>query len=184
MAAREPKMLTQSRLKELLRYNPKTGEFKWRIYKSNRALKGATPAYISNRKYKQIRVDGRLYMAHRLAWLYVHKYLPENSLHHINRCKMDNRLENLREVSAMCNIRNSNKRVDNRSGVTGVHHNSKGNRWVAVITVNQSVRYLGTFSCLSEAVAHRLAAEECCGWSSCNSQTEAFKYINRMRGAL
>ena len=184
MAAREHKMLTQSRLKELLCYNPKTGDFKWRITKSNRAVKGSAADYVNNRGYHQIRLDGRLYMAHRLVWLYVHGYLPENSIDHINRIKTDNRIENLREVSIMCNLRNSNKRVDNTSGVTGVNQNVRGNRWIAVITVAKRVKYLGTFSCFSEAVAHRLAAEECCGWSSCNSQTEAYKYIQRMRGDL
>ena len=82
-------MLTQRRLKNLLFYNKRTGMFFWRKTNSRAGEK--------NRKgYLRIKIDGVNYFVHRLAWLYIWGYDPENSLEHKSSHKMDNRIENLR----------------------------------------------------------------------------------------
>ena len=63
--------LTATRLRELLDYNPETGEFRWRVH-SGRGRKPGQPAgVVEPSGYRTICVDGRRYQAQRLAWLHV-----------------------------------------------------------------------------------------------------------------
>lgn len=78
--------LTQLRLKEKLSYCRDTGLFT-RIYKnSNKGVKniGGTKTKAG---YIQICVDKKLYLAHRLAWLYEYGVFPEKQIDHINGVK-------------------------------------------------------------------------------------------------
>jgi len=89
--------LTQSKLKQILDYDPVSGHFNWREYGPGRNMK--KPAGHHERKHNVIiiGVEGRSYQAHRLVWLYVHGYIPEGIVDHLNHNNSDNRLHNLRE---------------------------------------------------------------------------------------
>lgn len=47
--------------------------------------------------YLIIKVKGKQFKAHRIAWLLAKGDFPKTELDHINRNKLDNRIENLRE---------------------------------------------------------------------------------------
>jgi hypothetical protein len=68
-------VLTQARLRELLQYDPVTGVFRWRAGRYIGRVAGCSADGNHNR-YARIRVDGRMYYAHRLSWLYVHGTWP------------------------------------------------------------------------------------------------------------
>lgn len=88
-------MLTQARLKELFHYDKETGAFTH--IKARRGVRvGKILGCLANNGYLVIRADGKLYLAHRLAWMYVHGAFPPDQLDHINRMRTDNRLCNLR----------------------------------------------------------------------------------------
>src|SRR5579862_7745832 len=87
--------ITPERLKEVLDYDPATGEFRWKTRLGGKAVAGRVAGYL-DRGYISIRIDRRIYMAHRLAWLWVYGVWPEGWLDHINRKKNDNRIDNLR----------------------------------------------------------------------------------------
>lgn len=149
--------LTQDRLKQLLDYNPDTGGFRWKVTKGRAkagAWAGATDAY----GYCVIRVDGVLYKAHRLAWLYAHGKWPEGLLDHINRVPGDNRLRNLREVTQSENMHNAARST--KSGVPGVRWRAERSRWVAQIRVGYRQHVIGSFACKDEAIRARQAAEK------------------------
>lgn len=62
--------------------------------------------------------------AHRVVWiLHGNKLESGMVIDHINGNPLDNRIENLRQVTDADNSRNQAKRVDNTSGVTGVSVN-------------------------------------------------------------
>lgn len=169
--------LTREELKESLNYNPETGVFTWKVRRKNSVQIGDVAGTKHPNGYIVIMVHGKLYGAHRLAWLYVHGYLPEYDVDHINRIKDNNRIINLREVSRSCNMRNTGNHKDNTSGVKGVGWAKRENKWYAQIRVNQKGKSLGYYVDFQDAVCARLAGEQACNWSGCDSNSPAFQYV-------
>ena len=169
--------LTQKKLKQYLNYNPLTGEFIWIVTLGGRSKVGSVAGTLSH-GYIQIRISGKPYKAHRLAWLYVYGYFPEHDIDHIDRDPSNNKIINLRHVSRSCNVKNSGLRCTNTSGIKGVYWDKKSDKWRAQIKVNNKQHHLGFFTDFTEAVCHRLAAEQCLNWSSCDSNTPANDYVN------
>jgi hypothetical protein len=149
-------MLTQERLKELLTYNPDTGEFRWSITPRSGVRAGAVAGNHGDGCWR-IRIDRVAYKAHRLAWLYVHGRWPGSEIDHVNGNPIDNRLCNLREAAHDQNLGNCKRRADNTSGRKGVARSSaKSERWRA----HFRGQYLGSFATKEEAhAAYQQAAD-------------------------
>ncbi len=176
----EVAMLTRAIVQELFRYED--GELIWAVLdKHNKRVLGKR-AGSAHQGYKKTRIKGRLYTNHRLIWLYHHGYMPENDIDHIDRNTLNNRIENLREVSRMCNLRNTGNQKNNTSGVNGVGWCKQTQKWSAYIMVMSKGNSIGRFSDFSEAVCHRLAAEQCLNWVGCNTTSPAFLYVQKMIG--
>jgi len=133
--------LTQERLKEVLVYNPETGEF-IRLLNRNAGKKAGT---IDSSGHRQIWVDSKLYLAHRLAYLYMLGVWPELQIDHKNGCKDDNRWSNLREASHGQNIMNRTKRAGTRSSKKGVTFHASTGKWRAMITAKSQRISLGLY---------------------------------------
>ena len=101
-------MLTQHTLKEHLSYNPETGVFTNNKNKPGRGGGvGSVAGNTTNKKnYVIIKLLGRKYYAHRLAWLFYYGEWPQNEIDHINNNKLDNRIINLRDVTHWENQQN------------------------------------------------------------------------------
>lgn len=82
-------------LRSLLDYNSITGKF----YVVRGRYFGMEVGSVNARGYIRIHVLGRYYLAHRLAWLYVHGEWPPIYIDHINGVPTDNRIANLRCVT-------------------------------------------------------------------------------------
>lgn len=137
-------MLTQSRLKELLHYDPNTGTFVWRSARQGVRV-GGVAGCINGNGYQLICVDYRLYMSHRLAWLYVYGAWPEHEIDHINGIRDDNRIANLREATRAENAQNRAKQSNNTSGLIGVHWDSTKRKWISQIKIDGATKHLGVF---------------------------------------
>ncbi len=161
-------MITQERLKELFDYDETTGELVWKVKRTGGVKAGDVAGYIKKDGYRNIQVDGKKYLAHRLIWLYVHGYTPENSIDHISRQRHDNRITNLRHVTQSCNLRNTGNRVDNQSGVKGVCWIKAQGKWMAQITVAGKNIHLGCYKTLKAAAKARYDKEQELDWSSCS----------------
>lgn len=170
-------MLTQAKLKELLYYDPVTGVFTWLASRSGVKAGDTAGSIDKTDGYRQIRINLTSYRAHRLAWLYVHGYFPEHGLDHRDRTRDHDWIDNLREVSQQCNLRNAGIRKDNTSGVKGVNWYKRGGKWRAQITINSKQNHLGYYNCFDEAVCHRLAAEQAEDWANCDSSSPAYQYV-------
>ncbi len=131
----------QSDLRSLYQYNPDTGDMI-----SNRTKR---PIGTLENGYKVIRLRGKDYRVHRLIWMYMYNRWPIEMIDHINGIKTDNRLCNLREVTARQNAENRNT-VNAISGLKGVLPSFKG-RWKCQIGHNGKVIYLGTYDTKEEA---------------------------------
>lgn len=148
-----------SRLHETLRYDPVTGDFIWLKWRGSTAKPGSIAGATDSKGHRQIRFEGRLYLAHRLAWLMVHGRWPNGEIDHINRVRSDNRIENLRECSHAENSKNSSTYRNNRSGHRGVCFYTKYSKWNAYIRANGRHKNLGYFENIEDAIAARIAAE-------------------------
>lgn len=121
----------------------------------------AAPACGQALSKELIRINRRLYMAHRLAWLYVTGTWPINHVDHINGNRSDNRFANLRAATSRENARNSRMRANNACGYKGVHYKKQLNKFVAQIHVDGRVYHLGVFGTAEEAhAAYCKAARE------------------------
>lgn len=151
--------ITQKRLKSLLTYDPGTGEFRWRIRRSNRAPKGSIAGCRDRYGYIVIRLDDTLYKAHRLAWLYCYGTWPTKNLDHINQTPDDNRIANLREADQHENNQNRRVQRNSQSGITGVSLHKASQRWHARIHTRDGCRSLGYYDTKDAAAQARRAAE-------------------------
>jgi hypothetical protein len=152
--------MTQEQLKSLLHYDPDTGVFRWRETIGQRAKAGAIPGKIDKKGYRHIKIKGRVMLAHRLAWLYVHGQWPVGQLDHANRQPDDNRISNLREATAAQNMHNQGIRKRNKSGIKGVCWHKASNRWLASLGFNGKSVYLGIHKTKQAAAAAVRAARE------------------------
>lgn len=168
--------LTQEIVQHLFTYDPETGELRWKLAPFTRSKKGASINTKSN-GYYLVRIYGKKYGVHRIIWLYVYGYFPENEIDHIDRNGINNKLSNLREVSRQCNMRNTGLSINNKSGVTGVRFNKSCNAWAAAITVNKDSYYLGIYYDFTEAACARLAAEQCLDWHKCDTNSTAYQHV-------
>jgi len=154
----QPRVLYR-RLASLLDYSPETGEFRWKkrsgddrsISSWNARYAGKVAGSLNQIGYRQIRIDGRQYCAHKLAWLFVDGKWPTGELDHINRCRDDNRIDNLRPATRAQNCANTRIYRTNKSGYRGVSR--KRNGWEANIRKDGKRYNLGFFKDKEEAAA-------------------------------
>lgn len=151
------KALTHKRVVSLLSYQPDTGEFRW-LASRGRARLGHVAGNINRHGYRQIRIDGKTYEAHRLAWFFMRREWPSRHIDHINRSRDDNRANNLREANQADNNRNTSLCRRNTSGFKGVTRHQ--GRWRAEIGINGKKKFLGSFEAPEDAhAAYCVAAE-------------------------
>lgn len=78
--------------------------------------------------YLILKVKGHQFKAHRIVWLLNNGAFPSSELDHINRNKLDNRIENLRESNRTQQNWNKDIKANAETGVRGVYidHVTKG----------------------------------------------------------
>ena len=138
--------LEASRLREVLTYDQITGVFTWRTQtsKNSRRIAGELAGCPDNQGYLRIQIDGKSYRSHRLAWLYVYGEWPTCHIDHVNGCRSDNRIVNLRDTTREVNLQNQRKAVcTNKVGLLGVSVSGKSYR--ASIRIDGVKRHIGVF---------------------------------------
>lgn len=142
-------MITQDFLKFHFKYNPETGIFTRLTRPSTRVHIGDVAGCLTPDGYLKIGLDGKRYLSHRLAWLYMTGKFPKYFIDHINMDRSDNRFINLREATQGQNYANSRCRSHSKIGLKGVTTN--GARWQAQIRKDKRRIYLGTYDSPQEA---------------------------------
>jgi len=158
---KKPEM-TAEYLRSIVQYDPATGLMLWRINKGGRRIAGREVGRIRAKDgYRHVKIDGRMYLVHRLAWLYVHGVWPQGLLDHENTRRADNWIDNLRECTRSQNGANRPAQANNDAKTKGVHRVVwSGGRvmWKAQIYVTvegqrKRGEYLGCFETKQEASA-------------------------------
>jgi hypothetical protein len=149
-------MLNQILLKKLLSYDENTGIFTWKNPIHGAVVSGKIAGYIRKDGYCQIQIDSKLYLAHRLAWLYVYGKFPNNQIDHISGARNDNRIINLREATNKQNSQNiKNANINNTHGYLGVSCNKYN--YQAKIGTDGKTKHLGYFD--TPELAHQAYLE-------------------------
>ncbi len=151
--------ITPQRLRNLLSYDATTGQFTWLVQRSIRVKIGCAAGNLNRGDgYWYIQVDYRSYPAHRLAWLYVHGEWPKEHIDHIDGDRINNRLNNLRDVSRSVNLQNRKRAsVHNKTGYLGV--SPFKTKFMANIRLAGKRTYLGLFATPEIAYAAYLEAK-------------------------
>ena len=159
--------LTSNENRQLIDYNPETGEMYWKIRHGEHS-KSWNSRYAKTKAFNVSATEGYLkgkikkknYSAHRIAWLYYYGSFPNGELDHINHDRTDNRIKNLRCVTPSENMKNQKFRCTNTSGTMGVLWDKTRQRWRAQIVSHGKCYNLGRFKNYEDAVAARKKAEK------------------------
>ena len=152
------------------------GELYYKYTVSHKAQKGDKAGYLEPTKGKmRTCIKGERILIHRVIFLMHHGYLPEYpkyQLDHINRDKLDNRIENLRVATNSQNMANKPSCHGKTSIYKGVC--KRGDKWYAQIKYNGKVHHIGSFD---DEVTAALAYND-----KATIHHGEFAYINKIGG--
>jgi hypothetical protein len=100
-------------IKTYFKYDSKTG-----VITRNDRLK--SNGSLDHYGYLIIKIKGKQFKAHRLAWFLYYGYFPKKELDHINHIRNDNRILNLREATRIENIQNNTKKKNKHTNEYGI----------------------------------------------------------------
>lgn len=155
-------------LRQLIRYVPDTGKLYWKergvewfkdsskfaasshCKQWNASHAGNETGFVKQNGYVQIFLRGRNIVANRAIWAihYGEHADPALVIDHINRCRSDNRIENLRLISWRENAQNKER---GKSGLIGASWHKQHQKWYSCITFNRKQVFLGLFQCAEDA---------------------------------
>lgn len=162
---------TVEELRKVLDYEPETGLLRWKrrpleMFKTPRSWKLWNAKHAGKIAFTAI-IGGYLVgtfkkhieRAHVIGWVIFHGRWPEDQLDHINRCRTDNRLENLREATQSQNMFNRQANKTNPTGLKGVHFCKRNGKFSAAIRKDNEQHWLGYHN--TAEAAHAAYAEAC-----------------------
>lgn len=141
-------------LVSILSYDPEEDIWTWLPRPNNTAwtnkLAGKKAGSVYGNGYLYLTIFKRDYLAHRLVWLWHYGEMPKGALDHIDRNRLNNKINNLRIATKSENARNSVYR-SNTSGIKGVYFDKSRNKWASIIRLDYKNHYVGRFNTLEEA---------------------------------
>lgn len=165
-----PKELPEpAMIRKLLRYDPEAGRLFWlprtpdmftaerntpeqncAAWNTRRAGSEAFTAS-TDRGVRHGQLMGRMFKAHRVAWVLMTGAWPDGEVDHIDCNPSNNRWSNLRAASRTENSLNKRVRGDSASGVKGVRWKTEKMKWQARIRLNGAEYHLGYFDRVDDA---------------------------------
>lgn len=122
--------------------------------RKNRLKKNAGWIRQKPKPYIYIQWNKKLWLAHRLIWLWHYDFLPDK-IDHKNKNSLDNRIENLRPASDSQNQSNQFPSKRSKSGIRGVSWHKRSKRWFAQVTFRK-IRTISYHKYKSDAVKWRI----------------------------
>ena len=144
-------MLTLQEATRIFRYDEETGKLYWNERVHKRIRVGQECGRVTSHGYRKLRVFGKEYYVHRLVWLLKTGSWPNNQIDHINRNRLDNRIENLRVANHFENQHNKSIPKNNTSGIKGVTWNKRAKKWYVQLMFNKKQMYFGLYEDLELA---------------------------------
>ena len=154
-------------LRQLFKYDPESG---YLFHKAGPRLGKLAFNYVSDQGYRYGLIDGRKYLTHRIIWKIVTGQDPNNQIDHIDGCRSNNKISNLRDVSNQENGRNRHLQKTNKSGASGVSFEFSRQRWRARIWDGKPI-HIGYYQSKADAISARKTYEEKMGYASGHGRT-------------
>lgn len=101
--------------------------------------------------YLIIKVKGKQFKAHRIVWFLHYGKFPLYEIDHINRNKLDNRIENLRDVPHLINLKNVKPVINKVTKCQYVYYDTCTKGLKAKYRVKVPNKHSASFRTLSEA---------------------------------
>lgn len=146
---------SQKNLHRLFDYDTATGIFTYKMKPNFRIKVGSVAGTVKKsgkcKDYCFIKVDGELYQASRLAWMYVYGVDPGGlTVDHIDRNPSNNSIANLR--LATLGQQSFNRNSKNKSGARGVTYLPNKNKYYAAFKSKElNIRLSKYFETIEEA---------------------------------
>ena len=150
--------MNQKVLQKVLSYDRTTGIFTWK------KRKGRIAGYVRKSGYRAITIKKKSYYAHRLAWLYEYGVFPVNQIDHRDQNKDNNRIFNLRDVTAEINAQNKALYINNTSRCAGICWNKNEKKWLVRFGINGRRFYFGLYADRNKAVRRARKARKDLGF--------------------
>lgn len=133
-------------MSQYILYNPETGVIRRARTSGTKGQfkAGEIAGSLNSQGYWSVKINGRTYSAHRIAWAIIKGKWPEFEMDHVNGNRGDNRWSNLRECTKSQNQWNTGLNRKNSSGFKGVFKHK--DQWRACIAHNKKRMHLGLFS--------------------------------------
>ncbi len=129
---------------KLFEYN--NGKLYNKTTRSSVAVIGKEAGCVGSQGYRRLVVESKQFLTHRVVWEMFNGSIPKGwQIDHINHNKTDNRIENLRLVTAKSNAMNQTISSRNRSGIQGVSWDKYNKNWKVQISVRGKSKFLGRF---------------------------------------
>lgn len=156
---------TADELRQMVEYNPETGDFTWRrssLFSQRRNLQwgGKIAGSVEAQGYVILVIKGRNYKGHLLAWYYMTGEWPEHQVDHEDTVRSNNAWGNLRAATNQMNQFNKGPNKNNASGFKGVFkatNPARAKPWMAKISKGGESFHLGYFDTAEAAQAAYLA---------------------------
>lgn len=152
-------MITQELVKQLFDY--KNGFLYWKITHNQVKIgdKAGTLHHLKGGDRLVTGINNKTYLNSRLIFLYHKGFLPKE-VDHIDRNKLNDKINNLRAASRIQNMKNKSSQKNSSSKYVGVSFHKKTKKWYAQIRIDGRLKFLGGFKIEDEAAAaYNKAAE-------------------------
>jgi hypothetical protein len=142
------KEFSSDELKQMFDY--KDGQLIW---KSNGPTKsrGKVAGCVKAKGYRYVGIDGEQYRVHRLIYAMFYDCYPK-LIDHIDSDRLNNRIENLVEISNSENLRKAPLRALNISGVKGLFFSKSKSKWLLRAIAKYDRISLGEYASLETAI--------------------------------
>jgi len=154
------KTIPVEEVKRFLDYDPETGVITQKV--STQGCKaGAVRGTINSEGYVRLSIKGKIFSAHRLAWVLYYGKWPDLNVDHIDGDRTNNAIRNLRVVTQSQNLQSRKGPAKGKKGglPIGVFFYGKKGKYTAQIKYDGVVHLLGVFTSVEDAEEAYLAAK-------------------------
>lgn len=155
-------MFDKSFLNQIFSYDPKSGVLTWNVRTDvrkewNTRFAGKQAGTMDANGYLVVRINRKAEYVHRVIAMMHDWNIDGMQIDHIDGCRSNNRICNLRVVSNKTNGRNQKIRSTNTSGFNGVYYDKSRGNWYVRFGDNG---YGGRFKTKEEAIKRRMEIDK------------------------